>query len=88
MTLLGLSRLTIEDIKVKVSLEQATKAQRERRCIALMYLKPRARWGGWSTSEQNVKHFVAALKRFLYHHSFYSISEYLEYKKSKLYLQM
>jgi hypothetical protein len=34
-------------------------------------------------SEQNVEHFVAALKRFLYHHCFYSISEYLEYKESK-----
>jgi hypothetical protein len=34
-------------------------------------------------SEQNVKNFAAALKRFLYHHSFYSISEYLEYKEPK-----
>jgi hypothetical protein len=34
-------------------------------------------------SGQNVKHFVAALKRFLYHHSFYAISEYLEYKEPK-----
>jgi len=33
--------------------------------------------------EQNLKHFFAALKRFLYHHSFYSINEYLEYKESK-----
>jgi hypothetical protein len=41
-----------------------------------------------SSSEQNVKHFAAALKMFLYHHSFYYISEYLEYKESKWYLQM
>jgi len=33
--------------------------------------------------EQNLKHFAAVLKRFLYHHSFYSINEYLEYKESK-----
>ena len=33
--------------------------------------------------EQNLKHFAVALKRFLYHHSFYSINEYLEYKESK-----
>jgi len=33
--------------------------------------------------EQNLKYFVAALKGFLYHHSFYSINEYLEYKESK-----
>jgi hypothetical protein len=34
-------------------------------------------------SEQNVKHFVAAPNRFLYHNCFYSISEYLEYKECK-----
>ena len=32
-------------IKVKVTLEQATKAQRRRRCIALPFLQPRSEMG-------------------------------------------
>ena len=36
-------------VKVKVTLEQATKAQRRSRVIALLFFKPGARWGGWST---------------------------------------
>jgi hypothetical protein len=38
-------------VKVKFSLEQATKAQRESRGSALLFLflNLGARWGGWST---------------------------------------
>jgi hypothetical protein len=36
-------------VKVKVALEQATKAQRGSRGIALLFLNLGARWGGWST---------------------------------------
>jgi hypothetical protein len=36
-------------IMVLFTLEQATKAQRGSRCIALLFLQPRGRWGGWST---------------------------------------
>ena len=36
-------------VKVKFSLEQATKAQRGSRCIALLFLQPqRLMGGGWS----------------------------------------
>jgi hypothetical protein len=35
--------------KVKVTLEQATKAQRRSRCIALLFFNLGVRWGGWST---------------------------------------
>jgi hypothetical protein len=43
MTLLELSRRPINDIKVKVkvTLEQATKAQRGSRCIEKLFLPPR-----------------------------------------------
>jgi hypothetical protein len=32
----------------------------------------------------NSKHFRSSLKRFLYHHSFYSLEEYYEYKENTL----
>jgi len=32
----------------------------------------------------NPKHFRSTLKRFLYHHSFYFMEEYYEYKESTL----
>jgi hypothetical protein len=43
------SRPGITTIKLKVTLEQATNAQRWRRGIAPLFLKVGARWGGWST---------------------------------------
>jgi hypothetical protein len=33
----------------------------------------------------NHKHFKSSLKRFLYHHSFYSMNEYYEYKAERKY---
>jgi hypothetical protein len=35
--------------KIKVSLQQATKAQRGYRSIALLFFNLGARWGGWPT---------------------------------------
>ena len=32
------------------------------------------------TLTNNLKHFKSTLKRFIYHHSFYSMNEYYEYK--------
>jgi hypothetical protein len=43
---LGLLNL---DIKVKLTLEQPTKAQRGSRGIAYSFFNLGARWGGWST---------------------------------------
>ena len=31
----------------------------------------------------NHKHFKSTLKRFLFHHSFYSMNEYYEYKEDR-----
>ena len=47
-TIRFLSRLSFLKVKVKVNytLEQATKAQRESRCIALLFLQPRRQMGG------------------------------------------
>jgi len=36
------------------------------------------------TLVHNPKHFRSSLKRFLYHHSFYSMEEYYEYKENTL----
>ena len=36
------------------------------------------------TSIHNLKHFRYSLKRFLYHHSFYSMEEYFDYKENML----
>ena len=41
--------LLLIKVKVKLFLEQDTKAQRESRCIALLFLQPSARWG-WVVS--------------------------------------
>jgi len=38
-----------KEVKVKLTLEQATKAQRGSRGIALLFFNLGARWGGWST---------------------------------------
>ena len=34
--------------------------------------------------DHNSLHFRSSLKRFLYHHSFYSVEEYYEYKENTL----
>jgi hypothetical protein len=34
--------------------------------------------------DHNSKHFRSSLKSFLYHHSFYSLEEYYEYKENSL----
>jgi hypothetical protein len=39
----------IPKVKVKSTLEQAMKAQRGNRSIALLFFNLDARWGGWST---------------------------------------
>jgi hypothetical protein len=36
-------------VKLKVTLQQATKAQRGSRGLAILYFNLSARWGGWST---------------------------------------
>jgi len=36
-------------VKIKFTLEQATKAQRGSRVIALLFFNLEARWGGWLT---------------------------------------
>ena len=43
------SKNTQVEVKVKFILEQATKAQRGSRGIALLFFNLGARWGGWST---------------------------------------
>jgi hypothetical protein len=39
----------VKTVKLKVSLEQATKTQRGSKGIALPFFNLDARWGGWST---------------------------------------
>jgi hypothetical protein len=41
--------LIISKVKVKFTLEQATKAQRWSRGVTLLFFNLGARWGGWST---------------------------------------
>jgi hypothetical protein len=40
---------TTSKVQVKFSLEQAMKAQRRSRGIAILFLYPGTKWGGWST---------------------------------------